>query len=138
MSIEPHDFLATANRLIGNNMESDLRSAASRAYYCALHSASAALPKDIAPSNADLRKKGSHKTILDALELWAKGEIRNGRTEAAILAKALPKLRNIRQKADYELDHNFSAEEAHRAIAIATSVVDGARRVARRIGVSLA
>jgi uncharacterized protein (UPF0332 family) len=57
--MNPQNFLQTAQNLSGSDYEADMRSAISRAYYAALHTAFSSLPESRKP---DLKShnKSSH------------------------------------------------------------------------------
>lgn len=134
MSIEPKDFLATATKLHSSegNTEADLRSAASRAYYAAIHASQHCLPFDLAPSASELRAKGSHQAVIDAVDTWAKA-VRTGRMEAQMLARKLRRLRDIRKTADYQLDIDFMISESQFALKDASTVLDEAAHAVRKL-----
>ena len=135
MSIEPKDILATAKRLHdgGSTAEADLRSAASRAYYAALHASHLALPTDLTPKAGDLRAKGSHQAVIDAIELWAKAA-RPGRMEARVLVHNLCQLRAIRKKADYNLTGDFLIKESLDALQYASTVFSEIAHANKKLG----
>lgn len=138
MSIEPKDILATAQKLHegGADTESDLRSAASRAYYAALHAAHLALPNDLTPSVSELRSDGSHEAIIRAVDVWAKA-VRNGRNEAKLIERNLRSLKSIRKTADYELTGNFLISKSLRAITDAKEVLVDAARAKQKLAQNL-
>lgn len=137
MSVTPEDILNTALFLAGNDddefqtSESNLRSAASRAYYAAMHATDISLPDDLALSDEDRHSKDSHKAVVDAVTLWAKA-IRQGRTEAGVVARNLPRLKNTRKKADYRIGENFSNAEAQAALVTAKTTIESAYRAAKQ------
>ncbi len=135
MSIEPKDILATAKRLHdgGSSSEADLRSAASRAYYAALHASHLALPTDLTPKESDLRAKGSHQAVIDAVDLWAKAA-RTGRMEVQVLVRKLCRLRVIRKKADYDLTKDFLIAESLIALEDAGIVLTEVARASKKLG----
>lgn len=101
--MNPLDFIAIAEKLADAGMgEAAFRSAISRAYYGAFHCCREGIPRDLIPSKDTMRKEGSHKAVLFALEAWGRST-RDGRTDAAIAARKLGKLRLARVIADYKL-----------------------------------
>lgn len=140
MSTEPVEILAIAKMLLansneikkadGDSCEPSCRSAASRAYYAALHAVSHAIPDDLAPPNPT-HSTTSHKDILDAVTLWSKAP-RNGRTEAGLISKALVRLRKLRKAADYQLDDEFTELQANEAIQVAERTLIQALRACDR------
>ncbi len=134
MSIQPSDFLQTAKQLYqdGNVPEADLRSAASRAYYAALHASHLALPDSRKPSEAILRNKGSHQAIIDALDAWAKAP-GVGREQARKLVRTLRRLRDTRKNADYSLLTDFKNNDARLALMDASQVLADAAHARDRL-----
>lgn len=133
MSVTPDQILATAVMLGASTdsgvcpCESDLRSCISRAYYAALHAADLALPADLVPTATERKGQSSHQAVINSTVLWAKS-IRPGRTEAIAVARNLPKLRSARKRADYDLDTDFTAEEAVSVLRTAQSTLASASR----------
>lgn len=127
MSISGSDIYLTSIRIaqLSEATEADLRSAASRAYYAAMHVAISAIPTQFAPTDADRKRSDSHVMVVDALTLWANSRT-NGRTEAKYLARNLPRLKRTRKSADYEIGWDFSAREATDALELAKKVIDSA------------
>lgn len=138
MSIQPDDILATAIALServgpdGAVAECDQRSAASRAYYAALHAVDVALPTDIRPSDQQKRGPNSHQIIIDAAVWWSNA-VRPGRSEARIMARTLPKLKVLRKRADYNIDADFTVSEMETALEYARLTMLSARRAKTQV-----
>jgi uncharacterized protein (UPF0332 family) len=111
--------------------EAMLRCAASRAYYAALHAAGQSLPPDLMVSTEAKKGRSSHQAVIDAVVFWAKS-VRPGRMEAGKVARNLPRLRDTRKKADYELGQEFSVAEAMTSLKIATATIESANRASER------
>lgn len=137
MSISGDDIYTTSTRIAGleDATESDLRSAASRAYYAALHIVSAAVPAQFAPTAADLKKRDSHVAVVDALTLWA-NSLTRGRTEARYLSRNLPRLKQTRKTADYEIGQDFSQLDASEALALSEKIIASAKIAINQCAVS--
>jgi hypothetical protein len=103
MSITPADIFNVAESLgkaaVEKDCEATRRSSASRAYYAAMHATLAVIPDDLAPTAAEVKGKDSHSVVSDAVLKWA-NQVRNGRSEARVLARKLPKLKYVRKCAD--------------------------------------
>lgn len=135
MSITPDDIFKTATSLatttLGNiSTEADLRSAASRAYYAALHAADLSIPDALKPSETEKGSKGSHQVIIDAIVSWSKGAYQ-GRSDARDMARNLTKLKRVRKKADYLIDEDFSLPEATDAVTTASGIMQNAQSALR-------
>ena len=123
MSSTPADFYAIAKRIATDESASEIhhRCAISRAYYSALHATDAAFPK----TEQDHRRDGesSHAEIIGRAERYGRG-LNPGRTEAALIARHLQKLRRFRNKADYELESDIFPEDSSSVLAIVKDVLD--------------
>lgn len=97
------------------NAEATLRSAASRAYYAALHASLNALPEAFAPTETELKERDSHLLAQDAMMRWGKS-LTPGRSEAQLAARDLPRLKKIRKNADYGISADFQDGEAQKAM----------------------
>lgn len=111
--------------------EATLRCSTSRAYYAALHAADRSLPDDLTVTAEQRRGRSSHQAIIDAVVRWAKST-RPGRTEAITVARNLPKLRDARKNADYNMRSDFTLDQATAALRIAVLTVQSATRAAER------
>lgn len=114
--------LSTQKDADGNLCEASLRSAASRAYYAALHAAMGAIPDQFLPSEAELESKDSHKTIIDAVIAWG-NSLTPGRTEAKMIGREFPRLKRLRKNADYGISSDFTATDKDEALARATKIL---------------
>lgn len=135
MSISPIDIFHTASALATPDVgascnEADLRSAASRAYYAALHAADQSIPMALKPTDIERCTKGSHQVIIDAIVLWSKGAYQ-GRSDARDMARNLTKLKTVRKKADYLIGEDFSEQEAANAIVTANGILQNAESATR-------
>lgn len=133
MSVAYQEIFGVATHLVsqkqadGSCCEASLRSAASRAYYAALHAAKQSIPDQFAPESAELESKDSHKKIIDAVIAWG-NSVTPGRTEAKTMARELPRLKRLRKNADYAILNDFSAGDAEEAIERATTIIENVRR----------
>lgn len=125
--MNPQDFLQTAINLSGSQYEADMRSAISRAYYAALHTAFNALPMQRKP-NLKARDKSSHSKVIDAYDVWSK-TIEPKRTDKRLIKEMLIDIKSQRTRADYELDTEIkkadvsdSLEQAKAVIAMAIAL----------------
>lgn len=125
--MNPQDFLQTAQKLSGSEHEADMRSAISRAYYAALHTAFNALPE---PHMPDLKAhdKFLHCKIIDAYDGWSRS-IEPKRTDKRLIKEMLIVLKEMRRRADYELDTEIreddvsdSLEQANKIIALVKAI----------------
>jgi len=137
MSVDHNDIFATALMLVAyaptsTNIESSLRSAASRAYYAALHASLDALPPQFCPATKQLKEENSHVLIQTAVTRWGHS-LTPGRTEAQEVARHLPKLKKIRKNADYALQSDFSSDDANEAMRRARTVLEKTRRAKSRL-----
>lgn len=121
--MNPQDFLQTANKLSCSEYEADMRSAISRAYYAALHTAYKALPDDRKP---DLKAHDSstHNKIISAYDGWYKAVLGAKRTDKRLIKEMLVSIKNHRKKADYELDIVIKKNEVGDSLEQAKKVID--------------
>lgn len=132
MSVSPTDIVNLASGLLLSDgasviTEAALRCSTSRAYYAVLHAADEALPDDLALTAADRKGRGSHQAVIDATVLWSKA-VRPGRSDAITVARNLAKLRSARKRADYNVEDNFTVEDAIEALRVAKITVECAAR----------
>jgi uncharacterized protein (UPF0332 family) len=107
MPVSPPDLFELAQRL--NSTDCDevaRRCAVSRAYYAALHQANLLFEK-VKPA-AD--GESSHAEIIGRVKSYSAQQL-PGRMYASEIAKALPRLRRIRNSADYDLSQSFLQEQ---------------------------
>lgn len=130
MACNAIDFLNLAEKLAGATQKSDVmnRCVVSRAYYSALH-----VVQETFPSTAgEVREDGNstHEQANKRVQVYAAAlnPINPGRSYAAEIAKSLPKLRRLRNKADYHLnldiDETFAFDCLNRAKYIADKCDD--------------
>lgn len=128
MSVLYGDIYDVATFLVGQKTsdgtccEASLRSAASRAYYAALHASLKAVPIEFFPTEAELNARDSHNKILDAIVAWGNSTT-PGRTEANAIRRELPRLKRLRKTADYSIDSDFSENEAIEALARSSRIL---------------
>jgi uncharacterized protein (UPF0332 family) len=141
MSVGAHEIFALAESLsvqaVASNNEACRRSCASRAYYAAMHAVMEVIPDDLAPSESEMRVKDSHTVVTDALLKWS-NQVRNGRSEARILARSLPKLKHVRKKADYKIESAFDQGEANGALREAAEIMRVAAEAVRKCALPVA
>lgn len=111
MKMNYWDFLESAQKLLNaeNNelQEVDYRNAASRAYYAALHACKGLIQQK------DKKELGaSHQVVINALKQHSNKQLRQ-------IGNGLAQLRGKRINADYELNSNFSIQDAKFAIRLA-------------------
>ena len=105
MPVSPPDLFKLAQRLNSDGCdEVTRRCAVSRAYYAALHRANLVFEK-VKPT-AD--GESSHAEIIGRVKTYSAQPL-PGRMYASEIAKALPRLRRLRNAADYDLDSPFEA-----------------------------
>lgn len=118
----PEEFLTCANKLAtqAGATQADFRSATSRAYYAAFHTAKGIL----AGMNFTLSSKDTHKDVRDHL-------LYSGHTEAVAIAGKLGTLHQRRLDADYDLgtQRQGSKEAAQVAIVSAQELIQKIRMV---------
>jgi len=105
MSIEAHHLLTFANALrSGDKPEVELRCAASRAYYGALHSVDETFKEFGPPVNG--RTETSHDRIIGK-PLHHARQSRPGSRDATSIAQLLPQIKRLRNEADYDLSCEY-------------------------------
>ena len=119
--MNPQDFLQTAQNLSGSQYEADMRSAISRAYYAALHTAFSALPEQRRP-NLKARDKSSHSKVIDAYDGWSKA-IEPKRTDKRLIKEMLVAIKGQRTRADYELDTVIKKDDVSDSLEQAKAVI---------------
>lgn len=106
--MNPIDFLETATEFLQKQpvREVDYRNAASRAYYCALHSCKNLLEQSTSRISVT---DTSHQKIIRELQ---------ANTDCLIVAlgNKLFSLKSQRNNADYELDKKFTFKDAERLV----------------------
>ncbi len=116
MPVQPDDFLRIARKHLAVQPVDEIegRCAASRAYYAALHSVDSLFPKKATDVRID--GESSHAEIIGRVMRYGAG-LNPGRTNAAFIAKQLPRLRRERNAADYHLDKALGHAEVADVIA---------------------
>ena len=104
MSVTPNELLEAAKALGRGDSEVDWRNAASRAYYAAWHRC---LP--IGRSVGLSAERGVHRQLIETLEQDRNMTLRS-------LGYILRQCRKLRVKADYEIETDFSPEDAQVAL----------------------
>ena len=136
MSVTPKEILETAKRLLNNpTSESDMRSAASRAYYAALHATDRAIPNTFAGNDKTAAPGSSHDAIIGKADRLSKMGTQ-GRTEAAQLFAILPKIKKIRKMADYQLDANSESKTYSHAVSQAEKALSLCGDLAHKLNTS--
>jgi hypothetical protein len=136
MSVTPKEILETAKRLLNNpTSESDMRSAASRAYYAALHATDRAIPNTFAGNDKTADPGSSHDAIIGKAGRLSKA-FTPGRTEAAQLFAMLPKMKVTRVKADYRLGENVESKTYSHAVSQAEKALSLCCDLARKLNTS--
>jgi uncharacterized protein (UPF0332 family) len=129
MSCTSSDFFSIAEQLLQPSGEPlpeiSLRTSACRAYYAVLHAADGSLPPDLHVADAAKKGKSSHQAVIDAMSGWGRAQ-RPGRVEAGIVARNLARLRAFRKKADYDLDADFTSDDAADVLRIAKASLKSA------------
>jgi uncharacterized protein (UPF0332 family) len=125
MPVVPADWIAFAKGLLSNDEISN-RSAASRAYYGALHAS-----KPLADQLPDpVKFEGSHDRAIRAMKEYPV-TIANKSTALAIhrVGILLSQCRSLRTLADYNCSIAFSGSEAEEAIGFAEQIIAGLRTI---------
>ncbi len=110
MSVNPIDFLAIAEELIGGSSEIHYRCAASRAYYSAYHRC---LDIGDALLGGEDETVGKHERLIRKLANYPKTEEpKEVNMKIRALGHMLSQARNIRTTADYKLLEDFPLNKA--------------------------
>ena len=120
MSTTPLDLLRLARDLAGRADEAALRSATSRAYYAAHHQCDA-LCTQVGISLARYRWTRKHEEIIDALERYTYSDA-NRQQELRTVGTLLRQCRDLRNRADYDLNSAYDSEAAEITIATVESM----------------
>jgi uncharacterized protein (UPF0332 family) len=122
-----HEILALAERLHEmRESEATARSAVSRAYYAALHATKNTF--DARPRFGD---ESSHAEIIGRATAYGSA-VHPGRTEANQIAMWLPRLRRLRNKADYDLESELSHDDAHGHLARVKLILESCDAIQRK------
>jgi uncharacterized protein (UPF0332 family) len=117
MSISSADLLSLAQELAGHDKEVHWRDAASRAYYAAFHWCQP-VSQTLSEPRYDSNVKGIHDYLIKKFE-GAEGTHKNQLKAIAYLLKAA---KNIRVKADYEIQISFEKHQAQQNIKYAERI----------------
>jgi len=98
-----------------------MRSAISRAYYAALHTAFNALP-ELRKPDLKARDKSSHSKVIDAYDSWSK-PIGPKRTDKRLIKEMLIDIKSQRTRADYELDAAINKDDVSDSLEQAKAVI---------------
>ena len=118
MAITPSDLLMYARKLRDDPSEPAQRSAASRAYYAAFHPCrdlAKTLPR---PKSAG---RGAHQQVIATLANF-EGEPGARRDRVRRLGELLQHAKDLRTRADYYLDRDFSSAEAQMTLSYAERI----------------
>lgn len=131
MSCSPVDFLSLAESISERDQCSEIeyRCAISRAYYAALHSVDFFFQK----SDTSMRVDGesSHAEIIRRAREYG-NSLEPGRTNAAVVAKLMWKLKADRNQADYYLGDSISESQMYDVIRRVRRVIDECKDIARK------
>lgn len=122
--MDPVDFISLAVQLSSSHNEADLRSAVSRAYYGAFHTACAFLTDSgLRWPRKDSYAAEIHRKVRHCLS-------QSDNADALLAGDHLWSLRDLRNQADYDLDSTIfkTSANAATAVRIAIEVVDALRR----------
>lgn len=128
MSVSPGDLMTTARNLAGSAAEADQRSAISRAYYAAFHATDSVLPEALVPNE---HYGSSHEALISAVGEFGRS-FSPGRTEAAQISRALPALKRMRVRADYQIKAEMAPEDVGLALNRAASILTLAADIERK------
>ena len=106
MSVTPNELLEAAKAIGGGDAEVDRRNAVSRAYYAAWHRCQ---PIGQSVGLSAPPGGGVHQQLIDTLEQDRNMTLRS-------LGYMLRQCRRLRIKADYEIESDFSPEDARIAL----------------------
>lgn len=131
MSCSPADFLNLAESISQQNSCSEIESrcAISRAYYAALHSVDFFFQK----TEMDMRIEGesSHAEIIRRAREYGRG-IQPGRTNAAVVAKLMSRLKADRNQADYRLGDSIDSIQMQDVILRVKRVMNECEEIDRK------
>lgn len=114
MAIDHVPFIEYAQHALLEDTEFSARNSASRAYYAALHAASVCLK--YCPDNSNLRY-GTHERVTTRYESFKSSHPLHAAGKG--ISYTLKQLKQVRVKADYKLDANFSKAEAEAQLSLA-------------------
>ncbi|MCZ6841903.1 MAG: hypothetical protein O7G32_03620 [SAR324 cluster bacterium] len=120
MGVTPEELLAYAESLIQQPAEISIRNAAGRAFYAAYHACS--------PINERLDpglkfKEGTHQKLIRLFTEYHGADDDTSR-KVRILGAMYRQVRDLRSKADYEIDSEFTLGEAQVLLGTARRIID--------------
>ena len=118
MAITPDELLSYAESLAGAPREVAVRAAASRAYYAAFHRCdplAATLP------DSGAGRRGVHQQVIARLAGFM-GEPGERRDLIRKLGELLQQAKNLRTRADYYVDRDFTAMDARVTLSYAETI----------------
>jgi len=109
MPVTPAELLQLSKELQAmNGPEAMQRCVVSRAYYATLHATDLTFPRT--DQSVRIDGESSHAEIIGRAVVFGKS-LKPGRSSAALIAHALPRLRKFRNAADYRLHEPLSARD---------------------------
>jgi len=132
MSLKPTEFFDLAKSLNESSGEIYARTAVNRAYYSAIHRATEVIPLDCFPDGDDV---GSHERVIRAAEKLGNA-VRPGRSAARELARALRRMKESREIADYELNKSITNAYADDVIERARAALALCDDIERQIAIA--
>lgn len=128
MPTQPSEILALAGRIRdANHGECGFRSAASRAYYAAMHQTESVFGKAVPAQDS------SHEQVIRAAAEYGRGSGPEGGAASALSA-SLNKMRLTRNVADYRLAEQFTEAQCRDMFIRANAVFAGCVKVAAAKG----
>ncbi len=125
--MNPQDFLQTAQTLSISEYEADMRSAISRAYYAALHTAYSVLPNERKP-NLKSHDRSSHNKVIDAYDGWSR-VVEPKRSAKRQIKEMLVGIKRMRTRADYELDTEINKDHVSDSLFQADKIIELAKAI---------
>jgi uncharacterized protein (UPF0332 family) len=119
--MNPQDFFQTAKNLSSSEYEADMRSAISRAYYAALHTAYSMLPESRKP---DLKAHdySTHSKVIGAYDGWSR-TLEPKRSDKRLIKEMLLSIKNQRKCADYELSTEIKKDNVSDSLEQANAII---------------
>lgn len=127
MSTSTHDLLSFAEELCDHDKEVSWRSAASRAYYSALHQC-LPLAETLPEPRYDSNPKGYHDYLIKKLTDF---EDSNKELQRAIrkIGYMLLDAKRVRTEADYQMSTSFKRAQAEKVIEVAHKIFEQLQRL---------
>lgn len=131
MSCNHNDLLQLAKQLVADQNCSEVvrRCAASRGYYASLHLSSVMFPPDASAHRG--KDESSHAFIIRCIKRYAAGP-NPGRLVAAKIAAQMANMKRLRNRADYEIDEEFSMDDVEKMMVRAESIIASCDEVESR------